>query len=348
MTHAAEIGLEQTQETDAASGLKAPAKKKGILPAIGLFFLAPLVAEYLLGNLPIKLIGALVLLAPMYGGGALLIREVVRRAGRGWPSIMLLGLAYGIFEEAFTTQSLFNPDYLHLNMHLLRPSYVPALGMGAWWTVFVLSLHMIWSVSTSIALAESAVPDRADTPWLGRVGLTITALLFALGIVGTTIVSYKHDHFVSSPAQFIGAAVACITLVIVAFRLPRRSATYATGWIPNPWLAGVIALIVCSAIQNTPSGWGWGAPATILGLELAFAAVILHWSKRTGWNMQHKLALAAGAALAYGWHSFVENPVSASTSTRIGNVIFVTGAVMLIVFAARRTRLLQTSQTQMG
>ena len=64
-------------------------------------FVAPLVAEFLLGNLPVKLLPALIVLAPMYGGGALLIREAVRRTGRGWPSILLLGMAYAIFEEAF-------------------------------------------------------------------------------------------------------------------------------------------------------------------------------------------------------------------------------------------------------
>lgn len=47
-----------------------------IRPAITLFLLAPLVAEFLLGNRPIVLLPALLILAPMYGGGALLIREV--------------------------------------------------------------------------------------------------------------------------------------------------------------------------------------------------------------------------------------------------------------------------------
>src|ERR1700722_1905445 len=116
-------------------------KKRGIWPALGLVFTAPLVAEFLLGNLPIKMLPALIVLAPMYGGGALLIREVVRRTGHGWPSILLLALAYGIIEEAFTTQSLFNPNYLSLNLHLLDPGYIPALGVGAWWTLFVLTLH---------------------------------------------------------------------------------------------------------------------------------------------------------------------------------------------------------------
>ena len=59
-----------------------PVKKRGIWPALGLVFVAPLVAEFLLGNLPIKLLPALIVLAPMYGGGALLIRESVRRTGR--------------------------------------------------------------------------------------------------------------------------------------------------------------------------------------------------------------------------------------------------------------------------
>src|SRR5580698_10225032 len=79
--------------------------KRGIWPALALFFTAPLEAEYLLGDLPIKMLPALIVLAPMYGGGALLIREVARRTGRGWPAILVLGMAYAIFEEAFTTQS---------------------------------------------------------------------------------------------------------------------------------------------------------------------------------------------------------------------------------------------------
>ena len=137
------------------------ARWRAFAPAVGLFFLAPLVAEFLLGNLPITLLPALVVLAPMYGGGALLVRELTRRRGRGWPSIVLLAAAYAVFEEAYTTQTLFNPNYLKMNLHLLDPAYIPFLGIGGWWTVYVLTLHTVWSISTSIALAEALVPDRA-------------------------------------------------------------------------------------------------------------------------------------------------------------------------------------------
>src|ERR1700733_14321718 len=209
-----------------------------VAPAFGLFFVAPLVAEFLLGDLPIKLLGALVVLAPMYGGGALLIREVVRRTGRGWPTILVLAFAYAVLEEAFTTQTLFNPNYLHLNLHLLQPAYIPALGIGAWWTIFVLTLHTVWSISVSIALVEALVPDRATTPWLGGIGLAVTCVLFTLGAAASTALEIKQDHYVASTSQFAAAALVCIIAIVVAFRLPVRSAARSSGWVPGPWLVG--------------------------------------------------------------------------------------------------------------
>ena len=197
-------------------------EEEGIWPALGLMFAAPLVAEFLLGNLPIKLLPALIVLAPMYGGGALLIREMVRRTGRGWPSILLLGMAYGIFEEAFTTQSLFNPNYLKLNLGLLTPAYIPSLGIGAWWTLWMLMVHGIWSISTPIALVEACVPDRARTPWLGRVGLVVVAMVFLFGACANTAIGYKQDHYLASMAQFVGAAVVIVLLVASAFLIPQR------------------------------------------------------------------------------------------------------------------------------
>ena len=95
------------------------------LPAVRtLFVLSPLIAEYLLGSLPVAQIALLPVMALMYGSGAVLIREVVRRAGLGWPSMTLLACSYGFVEEGFVTQSLFNPKYLGLR--LLDFGYIPA------------------------------------------------------------------------------------------------------------------------------------------------------------------------------------------------------------------------------
>jgi hypothetical protein len=313
-----------------------------VAPAIGLFFLAPLVAEFLLGDLPITMLGALVLLAPLYGGGALLIREVVRRTGRGWPSIFVFAFSYAVLEEAFTTQTLFNPNYLGLNLHLLAPAYISALGIGAWWTIFVLTLHTVWSISTSIGLAESLVPDRATIPWLGRAGLAATSTVFILAAVAATIFAIKRDHnrFVASKAQFFSAAVICILAAVTAFLLPKRQASAAaSGYVPGPWLVGCVALAGGSIFLLIPNKWGWLAVALYLILDLTVIVLILRWSHRFGWNSRHRLALAGGAALAYAWHAFIQNPAvgKAGMIDRIGNGLFVLGLVILLVIAARRT-----------
>lgn len=316
------------------------ARRRGIGPAVALFFTAPLVAEFLLGNLPIKLLPALIVLAPMYGGGALLIREVVRRMGRGWPSILVLGMAYAIVEEAYTTQSLFNPNYLKLNLGLLAPAYIPSLGIGAWWTLWMLMVHGIWSISTPIALIEACVPDRARTPWLGRAGLTVVVIVFLFGGTATTLMGYRQDHFLATKAQFVWAAVAIAVLVALALRMPALRKYPADRDAPPAWLLGIVALAFASAALLVPMQWGWMAVAVLLALDAVMLTIVLIWARMGAMTLAHQLALGAGAALAYGWHAFLQHPAvgGAGSSVRVGNAVFLAAAVGLIWFAARRVR----------
>lgn len=320
-------------------GLERPAgKKRGIWPAFALFVTAPLVAEFLLGNLPIKLLPALIVLAPMYGGGALLIREWVRRTGRGWPSILLLGMAYAIVEEAYSTQSLFNPDYLKLHLHLLTPAYIPALGIGGWWTLWMFNVHAVWSIATPIALIEACVPDRARTQWLGRIGLGVTSFLFVLGATVAGLMQYKQDPFLASKGQFVGAAVVVAVLGAAAFAIPKRWRDETAGKAPSPWIVSGVGLLFGSAALFVPQAWGWGAVAELLGLDVVMLLAVLAWSGRGGWGLKHQLGLGAGAALAYGWHAFLQHPAvgGLDASVRVGNALFLAGAIGLIWFAAGR------------
>ncbi len=105
-------------------------------------------------------------------------------------------MAYAIFEEAFTTQSLFNPNYLKLNLGLLTPAFIPALGISAWWTLWMLMVHGIWSISTPIALVEACVPDRARTPWLGALGTgDCRGVCFYSVRAANTAIGYRQDQF---------------------------------------------------------------------------------------------------------------------------------------------------------
>jgi hypothetical protein len=87
-----------------------------VAPALFLLLFAPVSAEYLIGyddtiGDPAVLVFGLVIFGPLYGAPAVLIREAARRAGRGWPSMLLLGLAFGLAQAGLIDQSLFNPDY---------------------------------------------------------------------------------------------------------------------------------------------------------------------------------------------------------------------------------------------
>jgi hypothetical protein len=264
----------------------------------------------------------------------------VRRTGRGWPSIFALGVAYGIFEEAFTTQTLFNPNYLHLNLHLLDPAYIPALGIGIWWTTYVLTLHAVWSISVSVALAEALVPGRASMPWLGGVGRAVTGVLFLLGAAASTGITVKQDPFLASGAQFASAAFLCLVVIAASFRLPRWSVSRRDGAssAPSPWLAGAAALAAGSIFLVIPRQWAWGAVSGYVLLDLAMIALVSHWSRVTDWSKLHGLALAGGAALAYAWHAFIQTPAvgKGGTVDRIGNVVFAVALIAVLAIAVRR------------
>jgi hypothetical protein len=211
--------------------------------------------------------------------------------------------------------------------------------MGGWWTLFVLTLHTVWSISVSIALAEAMAPARETTPWLRTPGLVIDALLFLAASAAVTVFTFHHDphHFIATVPQFVGAALACVAVIVLAFcvRAPSRT---ASGNAPNPWLAGLGALIAGSLFFLTPQSWAWRAVAAYLVLDLVVIAVILNCSRRAGWDERHRLALASGAALTYAWHSFFAPGVVQphGLDHRVSNAIFTAGIIIVIAIAARR------------
>lgn len=325
-----------------------------VAPVLALFFLAPLIAEYLLGDLPITLLSALIVLVPMYGGGALLVREFARATGRGWPTILLLGGAYAMIEEGFLTQSLFNPDYLHLHMGLLNAGYIPALGMGAWWTLWMLNVHPVWSITTPIVLTEALFPDRAARPWLGNVGRVIVSVILAFGLVANFWIGYRQDHFIASPMQFAIAGALFVTFLAVA--LTRRPASItgtrraASGPpAPRPWIVGTCALVAASATLLIGKEWDWWAFLVLLTIDLILLVLVRRWSAQRGWSRMHVFALGAAAALAYAWHGFIQPPVvgKPGAADRAGNAIFALAGVLIVWLGAKRTRRhLATSQKQ--
>jgi hypothetical protein len=314
---------------------------KRFVPVVSLFLLAPLVGEFLLGNLPISMLFLLPFLALLYGSGALLIREVARRTGRGWPTIFVLALAYGVIEEGFATQSLFNPNYLGLR--LLDDAHLPALGMGGFWTLYVLALHTVWSIAVPIALIETLARTRRRTPWLGPIGIAVTGLLFVIGVALTALSTIQTEHFIASPPQLIGAGIAIVVLIVIALILPKPREVKLSGpAAPNVWVVGLSALLASSLFMAMVTWAGvtpWVIVAGYLGVFVLVAALIASWSRRAGWSDAHRFALAAGATVTYAWHSFPQPPARGDLAVDLaGNAIFTAAALALLIVAALRIR----------
>ncbi len=75
-----------------------------------LALLSPIMAEMLSGSSPpLEFFAGLgfVFLIPLYGGGALLVRELTIRWDKGWATVIALGAAYGIIEEGIAVKSFF-------------------------------------------------------------------------------------------------------------------------------------------------------------------------------------------------------------------------------------------------
>ena len=319
------------------------APRRKISAAFTLFFVAPLVAEYLLGDLPLKLLAALIVLAPAYGGAAVLIRETARRTGRGWPTMLMLGAAYTLIGEGLVTQLLFNPDYMKKHWHLLDHAYIPALGIGGWWTLFMFNLHTFWSMGVSIALVEALFPAEAEAPWLGLAGDSVVALVFVLGMAASFGIGFKQNRFVASHAQLLSAAVLSVLLMVSAFLIPARRSHMADNRVPSPWMTGAVALVLGLGVMYTPLIWGWAAVGAMLTFDAVFLVLVTFFSRQTGWSALHVLSLAAGGALVYGIFAFTGKPlVGGLLGMRIGTTVCLAAAVWLIGLGARRVIRLQT------
>lgn len=321
----------------ASPAVAAPRGFRGVAPAIALFFMSPFVAEFLLGDFSLDAIWLVAIVGPMYGGGVLVVREYARRLRGGWPTVVLLALAYGILEEGIVIQTLYNPNYLGL--HLLRPAFVPALGMSAWWTPFVLTLHTVWSISVPIAVVEALFAERRTTPWLGQAGVGVSIALFAAGGLFLHFVQRRQDPFAASGIQLTSTWVAITLVVLVAARL--RPAQARTGAVPSPGVFGLASLVWGLAFMGAHKVvFDWNAAAAQVALDVVAVGVLLVYGRRPAWTPVHVVATAGGALLAYALNGFPQEPVVGSKGAidLAGNALFAAIAVVLLGRALRQER----------
>ena len=319
--------------------------KRGIPPALVLFFLAPVTAELLTGSSPPAEFFnpfSLLVLTALYGSGSILIRELSLRWRKGWPSILALGAAYGIVEEGLMVKSFFDPHWVDLGT---LGVYGRWAGVNWVWSVGLTLFHAVWSIGLPILLVTLMFPRRAAEPWVGSRWFRLLAGLMAADVV--------FGFFALTPYRppavpFLLALLAVIGLYAIARRLP-------VAFNPHPqaepggdgprslryFAAGLVGAIAFFGLM-------WGipntgvSPALDVGLVLLLAAGVVVALRRGGapsrWQARRQLALASGAlSFLVGLAPLQQLDPARAVETR-GMALVRLAMALFLVWLAWRTR----------
>lgn len=326
------------------------AGRRTLAPAATLFVLAPLIGEVLFGAMPLsQLPFGLLGLVGLYGGGALLVRELARQRGlSGW-WVVALGIAYGLFEEGTVVQSLFDQHYRGLDF---LGFYGHWAGVNWVWALFIVPYHAVFSIAIPIVLVELRYPLHQREPWLGRTGLMVVAALFAanaaLLAVFQTHLFTARAPMVSVPAN-VAALVVIAAIVIAAFLaspvshvmpdLPgasRRRLWWVGFGSGLAWFVGYRVLIIGTG-TNMPAAAAFLAGAIIAAAIVGVVARVA--SPRREWTSASTYAPLAGALPTSWLLGFLIAAVSGGNPVVnvAGHVVF--GVLMFLGLRGLRKRL---------
>lgn len=272
-------------------------------PALVLYFLSPIIAELLSGSAPpVEFFQpfALVILPALYGSGAILIREISLRWGKRWPTIIVLGLAYGIVEEGLMVKSFFDPNWMDLGV---LGVYGRWAGVNWIWTLMLMIYHSLVSIAIPIFLVELMYPDRRDEQWIGRRGMVgLTLLLTADVLFGFLLLTPYRPPV----GPYLLAITATIGLAVLARRMPAEWFTTRSAMPRRPRAFGLLGFGAAAAfyfllLYGLPA---LGAPVFFtIGATLAWGGLVFYavqrWSGDGAWSDEHKLALVGGALLLF-------------------------------------------------
>ena len=292
--------------------------KRIVGPALVLLFLAPLCGEMLSSSMPpaewLNPIGV-VLVVILYGGGAILVRELTFRWGKGWPTLLVLGAAYGILEEGLLCKSFFDPNWMDVGA---LGSYGRWLGVNWIWSLGLTAFHATVSVAIPITLVGLMFPKRRGESWAGKPLLIVLAVLLAADVVVGYLFFGADEAAGRGPyrppmAQYVFCLLLVVALTVLARYLPQgfrqiepidrppaRTCWFGvTGFLAGIWFLTVV-FVVPNAVVEGRRLHPLGDVALVLAGAAAILWIVRRLSRRdTAWTDGRRLALCAGALIFF-------------------------------------------------
>jgi hypothetical protein len=332
---------------------KAESGFRRILPALTLMVLAPLVAEVLPGATRISSIFVLPIEICIWGGGAVLIRFVVRRLSLGWLNMAFLAMALSVAEECLIQQTSLAPMVIKLK----GEEYARAFGVNYVYLLWALIYESLFVVFIPIGLSELVFHRRRKQPWLNGIGVTLITLLFLPAsflawYTWTQIARVKVFHLEAHnpPASQLAIAVAAISILITLAVGPVR------GWLarkqgglrpPHPSILFLLSGILTSALFGLVLlGFGmfplfppYVAVAMTLTLVASLIAFVPRFQAHEAWNVWHDVGILYGATIT-NMAVFFVGFVGSTPTDFYGKVVMDAIAVVLLVWLALGLRAL--------
>lgn len=290
---------------------QAPAKLRFAGAMWTLVLLAPFIGEILSGSTRTSILFVFIPEMMVWGVGALLCRELVRRWRAGRISLLLLGLALSIAEEFIIQQTSLAP----LPFPGSHADYGRLWGLNLVWLLFMLGYESIWVVVVPVQLTELFFPRQACQPWLRLRGIIISCIVFLLGCriawYGWTQQARPRLHAAPyhPPLPLVALGFSLIVLLIIAAYLVRNFALAKSDDLRKTipaWVAGLTAFVMGAAwfeviaqifVPNPVHPFWAVIAAGIVWGGIGFAFFI-RWSSRPAWSAIHGFSAAVGATLA--------------------------------------------------
>ena len=277
-----------------------------------LLLLAPFISEVLSGSTRTSVLFVFLPEVMVWGVGALLSREMVRRWRAGGVSLLLLGLALSVAEEFIVQQTSLAP----LPFPGSHPDYGRMWGVNLVYLLFMLGFESVWVVVVPVQVTELCFAKVADRPWLRRGGVIVSCVVFLLGCriawYGWTQRARPTLHAAPyhPPAGLLALGFVLITALIGGAYLARRvgvgTADVQRGMVPA-WAAGLTAFVMGVAwfglisqnfIPKPVEPFWIMIVAGVVWAAVAFVLFVRWSSRRPAWGEGHRFAAVLGATLA--------------------------------------------------
>ncbi len=318
--------------------------KKEVKIIILLLVLAPAIGELLSGSAPpLEFFNPLMflMLAMMYGAGALLIREARVRWKLQW-SVILIVIAYGILEEGLVAKSFFNTNWVDMGV---LSGYGMYFGVQLVWTLMLIAYHATISTLVPITIVDLLWPEYKNKPLLRKRGLVLSFValilitLYGLFFIGSLENGVMVPYYLN-PVLLVLTLVAVLLLVWLAHKY-KGSRFVSKSRVYSPFVFGLFGFLFQALNSLTPNFLPYvgvsGLAAVFVQLVLFFFAMLFVLRQVCNRNIttRHVVSLVFGSLLFW----ILLSPIYEFAVGMFG--MFVVGIVAFVLLLLWRRKVLQ-------